>query len=53
MADAANQPRLKKLYEDSIIKAMTEKFGYKNVMEVPQLEKIVLNMGVGLSLIHI
>jgi large subunit ribosomal protein L5 len=47
MADAANQPRLKKLYEDSIIKAMTEKFGYKNVMEVPQLEKIVLNMGVG------
>ncbi|WP_442680237.1 50S ribosomal protein L5 [Sphingomonas sp. ASY06-1R] len=47
MADAANQPRLKKLYEDSIVKAMTEKFGYKNVMEVPQLEKIVLNMGVG------
>ena len=47
MADAANKPRLKKLYEDSIIKAMTEKFGYKNVMEVPQLEKIVLNMGVG------
>ena len=47
MADAANKPRLKKLYEDSIVKAMTEKFGYKNVMEVPQLEKIVLNMGVG------
>ncbi|WP_420136720.1 50S ribosomal protein L5 [Sphingomonas sp.] len=47
MADAANKPRLKKLYEDSIVKAMTEKFGYKNVMEVPKLEKIVLNMGVG------
>ena len=46
MADAYT-PRMKKLYEDSIIKAMTEKFGYKNVMQVPRLEKIVLNMGVG------
>jgi large subunit ribosomal protein L5 len=46
MADAYT-PRMKKLYEDSIIKAMTEKFGYKNVMQVPKLEKIVLNMGVG------
>src|SRR6187402_1276438 len=40
-------PRMKKLYEDSIVKAMTEKFGYTNVMQVPRLEKIVLNMGVG------
>jgi large subunit ribosomal protein L5 len=40
-------PRLKKLYDESIAKAMTEKFGYKNVMEVPRIEKIVLNMGVG------
>ena len=48
MADAkAYTPRMKKLYEDSIIKAMTEKFGYTNVMQVPRLEKIVLNMGVG------
>ena len=47
MADAAYKPRLKKLYEDRIVKAMTEKFGYKNVMEVPKLTKIVLNMGVG------
>ena len=46
MADAY-KPRMRKLYEDSIIKAMTEKFGYKNVMQVPRLEKIVLNMGVG------
>jgi len=46
MADAYT-PRMKKLYEDSIIKAMTEKFGYKNVMQVPRIEKIVLNMGVG------
>jgi large subunit ribosomal protein L5 len=46
MADAY-KPRLKAMYDDSIIKAMTEKFGYKNVMEVPKLDKIVLNMGVG------
>ena len=40
-------PRMKSLYDDKIIKAMTEKFGYKNVMEVPKIEKITLNMGVG------
>ncbi|AKH41157.1 50S ribosomal protein L5 [Croceibacterium atlanticum] len=40
-------PRLKKAYDDSIAKAMTEKFGYKNALEVPRLEKITLNMGVG------
>ena len=38
--------RLKDLYKDQIVKAMTEKFGYKNVMEVPKLDKIVINMGV-------
>ena len=41
------KPRLKSDYEDRIVKAMTEKFGYKNRMEVPRLGKIVLNMGVG------
>ncbi|MBO9670910.1 MAG: 50S ribosomal protein L5 [Sphingobium sp.] len=40
-------PRSKKLYDEKVIKAMTEKFGYKNHMEVPKIEKIVLNMGVG------
>ncbi|MBX9815210.1 MAG: 50S ribosomal protein L5, partial [Sphingomonas sp.] len=40
-------PRMKKLYDEQIIKAMTEKFGYKNPMQVPRIEKIVLNMGVG------
>ena len=40
-------PRLKAKYESEIAKAMTDKFGYKNAMEVPKLEKIVLNMGVG------
>ncbi len=44
---AASKPRMKAIYEDRIIKAMTEKFGYKNSMEVPRLDKIVLNMGVG------
>lgn len=46
MADGY-KPRLQAQYEDSIAKAMTEKFGYKNKMEVPKLQKIVLNMGVG------
>ena len=40
-------PRLKTDYEDRIVKAMTEKFGYKNRFEVPKLDKIVINMGVG------
>jgi large subunit ribosomal protein L5 len=40
-------PRLRTKYEAEIAKAMTEKFGYKNVMEVPKIEKITLNMGVG------
>ena len=47
MADAKYTARLKRDYEDRIVKAMTEKFGYKNRLEVPRLEKIVLNMGVG------
>ena len=46
MADAY-KPRMKAIYEDRIIKAMTEKFGYQNVNEIPRIEKIVLNMGVG------
>ena len=40
-------PRSKSLYDESIAKAMIEKFGYKNVMEIPKIEKITLNMGVG------
>lgn len=40
-------PRSKAQYDAEIAKAMTEKFGYKNVMEVPKIEKITLNMGVG------
>ena len=40
-------PRLRKQYDEKIVAAMTEKFGYKNGMEVPRIEKITLNMGVG------
>ena len=40
-------PRLKSDYEQRIAAAMTEKFGYKNRLEVPRLDKIVINMGVG------
>lgn len=39
--------RLKEKYEKEVIPALVEKFGYKNVMEIPKLEKIVINMGVG------
>ncbi len=40
-------PRLKADYEERIVKAMTDRFGYKNRLEVPRVEKIVINMGVG------
>ncbi|NBW75138.1 MAG: 50S ribosomal protein L5 [Sphingomonadaceae bacterium] len=40
-------PRLRKKYDEQIAKAMTEKFGYANVMEIPKIEKITINMGVG------
>lgn len=39
--------RLKETYLNEIVDGMTKKFGYKNVMEVPKLNKIVINMGVG------
>jgi large subunit ribosomal protein L5 len=39
--------RLKKLYRDEIVPKLTEEFGYKNSLEVPRLDKVVLNMGVG------
>ena len=39
--------RLKKQYTNEIMEAMMKKFGYKNIMQVPKLEKIVINMGVG------
>ncbi len=39
--------RLKETYKNEIVGAMMKKFGYKNVMEVPKLDKIVINMGIG------
>lgn len=39
--------RYKEMYKNEVVDAMTKKFGYKNMMEVPKLDKIVINMGVG------
>ncbi|MBR5379143.1 MAG: 50S ribosomal protein L5 [Clostridia bacterium] len=39
--------RLQEKYRSEVIPALTQKFGYKNIMEVPRLEKIVINMGLG------
>ena len=39
--------RLKEQYQNEILDAMIKKFGYKNIMEVPKLDKVVINMGVG------
>lgn len=40
-------PRLKERYNKDVVSAMMKSFGYKNVMQVPRLEKVVLNMGIG------
>jgi large subunit ribosomal protein L5 len=47
MAETAYIPRLRTHYVDSIRAELTKQFGYKNVMQLPKLDKIVLNMGVG------
>jgi large subunit ribosomal protein L5 len=47
MAESKYVARLKRDYDERIVAAMTEKFGYKNRLEVPRLDKIVINMGVG------
>ncbi|HHK75313.1 MAG TPA: 50S ribosomal protein L5 [Rhizobiales bacterium] len=47
MAEPAYTPRLKAQYNDVIRQGLIEEFGYKNPMEVPRLEKVVLNMGCG------
>lgn len=47
MAEERYVPRLKKLYDDKLKSEMQSEFGYKNAMEVPRLDKIVVNMGVG------
>jgi len=47
MADSKYTPRMKTVYEDKVRKALVEHFGYKNEMQIPRIEKIVINMGVG------
>ncbi len=47
MAEATYIPRLRRDYDERIAPAMMERFGYKNRLEIPRIEKIVLNMGVG------
>jgi large subunit ribosomal protein L5 len=47
MAETQYVPRLRTQYDETIKAALNEQFGYKNVMQTPKLEKIVLNMGVG------
>ena len=39
--------RLKEIYQNEIVDALMKKFGYKNVMQVPKIEKVVINMGIG------
>jgi len=43
-------PRLKEVYKSKIIAALTEEYGYKNVMQVPKLQKIVISKGVGAAI---
>ena len=48
MAETATyEPRLRQRYRDEIRARMKEKFGYKNDMQIPRIDKIVINMGVG------
>ncbi|SMO63113.1 LSU ribosomal protein L5P [Balnearium lithotrophicum] len=47
MAEEKYVPRLRKKYQEEVVPSLMKKFGYKNVMEVPRIEKIVVNMGVG------
>ena len=47
MAEATYEPRLKQHYRDVVRPKLIEQFGYKNPMQVPKVDKIVLNMGVG------
>lgn len=47
MAEPTNEARLKVKYREEVVPALQKEFGYKNIMQVPRLEKIVINMGVG------
>ena len=45
--ESTYEPRLKTLYKNEVVPALMKKFGYKNIMQVPRLVKIVVNMGLG------
>ena len=47
MAEKKNMTNVRRLYDEKVVPEMRKKFGYKNVMEIPKLKKIVVNMGVG------
>jgi large subunit ribosomal protein L5 len=47
MAEVSYVPRLKEHYNDVVRGELTKEFGYQNVMQVPRLDKVVLNMGIG------
>jgi large subunit ribosomal protein L5 len=47
MSNSTYEPRLKTVYKDRIRKALQEQFGYDNEMQIPRLDKVVINMGVG------
>jgi large subunit ribosomal protein L5 len=47
MAEAQYEPRLRKYYRDVVRPALVKEFGYKNELEVPRVDKIVVNMGIG------
>lgn len=47
MAETRARPRMQRLYDDEVVKALTAQFGYTNRLQVPRLEKITINMGVG------
>ncbi|MGO4837827.1 50S ribosomal protein L5, partial [Rhizobiaceae sp. 2RAB30] len=47
MAKATYEPRLKTVYNETIRKALREQFNYDNEMQIPRIDKVVLNMGVG------
>ncbi len=49
MADTGYAPRLKQLYTDQLCGDLAKQFGYSNVLQVPRLEKVVINMGLGVG----
>jgi large subunit ribosomal protein L5 len=47
MGETKSKPRLQEKYLSEAVKGLTDKFGYKNVMQIPKLAKVIINMGVG------